>query len=146
MDSFHGEFQRVSPAGFGVRAEIPVGWFVVSYRWVEDRTARRKSHGKWHRITSEYGSVYRILRYSVNLKGSASGAEGDMVLDWMGWIDLWGRDEDVDRRLALVVRGAHWWELPLCGLTHPDPSYRLATVLAVLSVVLGIVSVFLTFF
>jgi hypothetical protein len=141
MADFEGTFKRASLMIQDSRIDLAAGWFAVSHNWVQEKSTRRTDHGKWHRIASDSGVVYRILRFSPNLKRDDKREEGDIVIDWMGWMDLSGRVEDVDQPLSLKVRRAHWWELPRCGLTHPDPSYRLSAALALLSAVLGIVSV-----
>lgn len=141
MVQFKGEFSRKSPAKFFRDTDVPVGWFVVSHRWVSNKKDRRISHGKWHKITSKYETIYRILRYSVNLPKK----EGVIVLDWIGWIDLNGREEAVDNPISLQIKTVKWWEYPKCALSHPDPAYRLATKLAIVSIGLGFLSLIIAF-
>lgn len=141
MSLIKGEFDRKSPINFFRDTDVPVGWFVISHRWVEGKKNRRLTHGKWHKIISNEDIIYRILRYSINLKGSNRTNKGVIVLDWIGWIDLHGREEDVDHPINLEIKTVKWWELPKCGLSHPDPAYRLATRMAIVSILLGIISV-----
>jgi hypothetical protein len=141
MASFAGAFRRKPPIDFG---EIPVGWFVVSVRLL-DKSERRIGHGKWHKIMAGRRRIYRILRFSTSLSEPQDDTEGQIVLDYMGWIDLAGRLDDIPTSLALTVRKARFWEVIFCcGNSHPDPSYRLAFQLALylglLSVLLGLLS------
>jgi len=146
MIKFEGLFSRKSPVNFFNDTNSPIGWTVVSHRWVTEKKERRNTHGRWHKISSDNGSIYRILRYSVNLKGSNKTNNGEIVLDWIGWIDLYGREEEVNEPLNLKIKTVKWWEIIFCGFSHPDPSYRLATLLAVISVGLGVLSVVIAFF
>lgn len=65
----------------------------------------------------------------------------EIVIDWQAWIDLYGREEDVSGPIELTVRKARWFQYPMLGLRHPDPSYRLATLISLGSAVLGLISV-----
>ncbi len=65
-------------------------------------------------------------------------------MDWGAWLDLFGRADDVDRPLKLKVCSARWWAFPLFALAHPDPTIRLAGLLALVSVALGLLSIILT--
>jgi hypothetical protein len=51
----------------------------------------------------------------------------------------------VDRPLKLKIRAASWWAFPLFVVAHPDPTIKLAGLLALVSVALGIVSIVLAF-
>ena len=140
--TIRGTFQRVSPAKFAEKIGIPLGWFVISHRWIGSKKERRISHGRWFRLKTSSGTVYRVLRFSANLK-SAAGETAEIVLDYPAWLDLHGRAEDVDGPLEVCIEPAKWWEAPRLAVSHPDPSIRLAGWLAVLSVFLGVVSVLL---
>lgn len=135
-----GTFSRVSPAKFADTVGIPLGWFVISYRWVESKSERRKSHGRWFKLQTESGTVFRVLRFSANLTGSP-GKPGEIVLDYPAWLDLHGRAENVDRPIEIAIAPARWWQSARLAVSHPDPSIRLAGWLAILSVGLGFVSV-----
>jgi hypothetical protein len=141
---FKGIFTRISPHAFSTRAEFPAGWFAVSWRWIAECCHRRRGHGKWCKITSEHGSIYRVLRFSAELPGSPLAGTGEIVLDWDGWLYLHGRADDVDKPLELTVSAARWWAFPQFALAHPDPTIRLAGLLALLSVALGLLSIVLT--
>jgi hypothetical protein len=69
---------------------------------------------------------------------------GQVVVDWGGWLDLFGRANDVNQPLKLTVCSAPWWAFPRFVFAHPDPTIRLAGLLALLSVALGFLSVLLT--
>lgn len=135
-------FQRVSPAKFADKVGIPLGWFVISHRLMESKQERRESHGRWFKLKTNEGTVFRVLRFSPNLT-SAKGKSAEIVLDYPAWLDLYGRAENVDAPLDISITRARWWESPKLAVSHPDPSIRLAGWLAVISVSLGVVSVVL---
>lgn len=134
-----GTFERVSPASFVEKAGIPLGWFVISHRWVESKRERRYLHGKWFKLSSTYGSIYRVLRFSANLTG-APGKQGQLVIDYPAWLDLNGRAENVSGSLEVSLAPVKWWEAPKLAVAHPDPSFRLAGWLAIISVAMGLIS------
>lgn len=138
--SISGNFTRLSPSEFAEKIGISAGWFVISHRWIDEKSVRRRQHGKWFRISSESNSVYRVLRFSPRLAG-APGKPGEIVIDYEAWLDLFNRTEDVGGPLNLNIRVARWWELPRLATSHPDPAIRLAGWIAVLSFALGIISV-----
>jgi len=140
--SIHGTFKRVSPASFAEKVGIPLGWFVISHRWITDKKIRRLQHGKWFKISTTKGTVFRVLRFSPNLQGTP-GQPGEIVIDYPAWLDLFGRVEDVNGALEIEITAARWWEAPRLATSHPDPSIRLAGWIAVLSFALGVISVVL---
>lgn len=136
------EFRRSSPVAFGKLAPIPSGWIVLRSSFVKTKMLRRKTHGKWVRIRSSEGTIYRILRYSPNIK------QEKIVVDWIGWIDLQGRTDEESEKLDLKIDLARWWHFFLIPFVHPEPAYRLssiiATALGVPSVLLGVASIWLS--
>lgn len=137
-------FTRVSPAAFADKVGIPAGWFVISHRLMPEKKDRRFQHGKWFKLSTREACVYRILRFSPNLRGVVTaGDPAEIVLDWPAWLDLHGRAEDVDRPLEIDIVAARWWEYPRLAVSHPDPTVRLAGAISILSFVLGVVSVIL---
>ena len=138
----NGRFSRKSPAEFAEKLGIPVGWIVISHRYMPDRVSRRHAHGRWYKVSSEHGNIFRILRFSANLPGTAD-SPGEMVVDWPGWLDLHGRAEVVTQPLDLKISKVSWWAYPKMALAHPDPTVRLAGELGLLSVALGLLSIVL---
>lgn len=138
-----GKFTRISPAAFAEKVGIPAGWFVVSHRWMPEKSTRRQSHGRWFKIKSTEGEIFRILRFSVKLEGSPKSGTGEIVVDWPGWLELFGHAENVDGPIELELSEAHWWQFPRLAVSHPDPTIRLSGLLGLLSVVLGVLSVVL---
>jgi len=141
--TINGTFTRASPADFAEKVGIPAGWFVVSWRWMPETLQRRAQHGKWYKITSKHESIYRVLRFSTKLNGGEVKGEGQIVMDWSGWIELSGFANNTNVELTLEITPVSWWKYLVCVLSHPDPIYRLASELAILSVALGILSVVL---
>ena len=138
------KFEFIRASQYSEQKEVPAGWFVISSQWFADKPARRISHGKWYRIKSESGCVYRILRFSPNLKGSPKIGSGQIVLDWPGWIDLNGRSGNESKQIELSISRAPWWKFFILPFSHPDPSYRLAALLGLISILLGVLSLILT--
>lgn len=135
-------FRRSSPIAFGKLAPIPAGWIVVRSSFVSTKILRRKTHGRWVRLRSAEGTIYRILRFSPNLKREK------IVVDWIGWIDLQGRIDEESETLELTIDLARWWHFFVIPFVHPEPAYRLSSIIAVAlgvpSVMLGIASIWLT--
>lgn len=100
-------------------------------------------HGRWFRIRIQEREIYRILRFAPNLKGSKKRGEGEMFVDWPGWIELSDHEAETERPLDLVLEEAGWWRFPQFVMSHPDPMFRLAGFLGLLSVALGLLSLFL---
>ena len=76
MASVSGVLDRVSPVPFAENVGVPAGWFVLCHRWMPGKATRRRSHGRWFKIESSQGPVFRILRFSPNLEGSPAGGGG----------------------------------------------------------------------
>ena len=136
-----GEFSRVSPSSFAEKLGIPVGWVVVSWGWMPEKAARRRAHGRVFKISSGKQTVYRILRFSGNLKRDKASSSGEIVIDWPGWLELHDFSENVDPPLTLEIKDVPKWQLWRLALSHPDPTYRLAGILGLVSIGLGILSV-----
>ena len=47
-----GTFIRISPAQFAEKVGIPASWFVISWRWIPDKSQRRRAHGSWYMIAA----------------------------------------------------------------------------------------------
>jgi hypothetical protein len=142
--TFEAEFERTSPASFTEKVGIPLGWIVVHYGHIPDKVDRRKAHGEWFELKSERGTVYRMLRFSPQVVKGGQGRTAKIVIDWIGWIDLHNREEDVSGSINLRLRRVSWWKRPVVYLRHPDPAVRLSGWLGWLSVLLGTVSLVMT--
>lgn len=142
-NSINGMFNRLSPTKFAEKASIPLGWMVISSRCVSSKSERRRTHGKWFRIESAHGTSYRVLRFSPNLAAPAADHPGKLVLDWPAWLELNGYADDVSTPLQLTITKASLWHLPQVAASHPDPTVRISSELALISVVLGILSIIL---
>lgn len=138
-----GAFTRISPAAFADKVGIPIGWVVLSHRWVPSKAERRRSTGRWFRIESEKGAVYRIVRFSPNLAGSPEQESGQLVIDWSAWLRLSGFEENTKGPLDLKFRKSGWWAFPCWVLTHPDPTIVLSGVISLISLGLGFMSLLL---
>lgn len=139
MAKINGKFVRMLPKQWE-GDELPLGWFVLSYRWVQQTKARRVAHGGCYRITSKYGSVYRILRFDIDLRYNNAQKVGDMVIDWPAWLELCDRAERVPDDLELTIKPVRGLAFLRFALKHPDPAYRLASNIAVFSLGLGLIS------
>jgi hypothetical protein len=138
-----GTFSRVPPAAFAEKVGIPMGWMVISHRWMPDKARRRLAHGKWFHLKSELGESFRVLRFSASLPGGPSDGKGDLVIDWAAWLQLSGFAEDTKPPLHIELTKARWWQLPWLAASHPDPAFRLSSYLAFISVALGALSILL---
>lgn len=131
-------YSRKSPISFFERGGIPLGWVVVRHSHVDTVRDRRKSYGRWVSITCGKHRIFRVLRYSVNLPAN------QIVIDWGGWIDLQGRTDKESTSLNLQITTARWWQFFTIPFRHVDPAYRLSAWLGAISILLGILSLFLT--
>jgi hypothetical protein len=142
--SFEGTFVRSSPASFADKVGIPLGWIVVHHSHIPAKADRRIAHGEWFAITSDRSTIYRMLRFSPNIKKGDETNPERIVIDWIGWIDLHDRDENVDGPIRLKVRRVSWWKRPWAYLRHPDPAVRLSGWLGWASVTLGLIALLFT--
>lgn len=142
--AFESKFQRTSPASFTEKVGIPLGWIVVHYGHIPNKADRRKAHGEWFELKSDRGTIYRMLRFSPQVHKGSKVRTAKIVIDWIGWIDLHNRDEEVAGAITLKLRRVSWWKRPWVYLKHPDPAVRLSGWLGWISVILGAISVALT--
>lgn len=143
--AFEGTFKRKSPAAFADKIGIPLGWVVVHHDHIPEKANRRKAHGEWFELTTDRGTIYRMIRFSPNLAKAKPDKPGVIVIDWIGWLDLHNRDEDVNGPIALTVRRVPFWKRPWAYLKHPDPAVRLSGCLGWASVILGLIALVLAF-
>lgn len=141
--AFEATFERIAPAAFAEKVGIPLGWIVVHYDHIPAKADRRIAHGEWFEISSGRAKIYRLLRFSPNVKKGGAATNGEIVIDWIGWIDLYVRDEEVAGPILLKLRRVPWWKRPWVYLKHPDPAVRLSGWLGWASVILGVIALLL---
>lgn len=131
-------FERVAPTQ--QTEQLPLGWFAISHRYVDDKKGRRKAYAEWYRLKSKHGTIYRILRFSPRLKGSPRQEVGQLLMDWNGWLELTGYGDGERETIEIEVKRAKWWEYFHLAMSHPDPAYRHNSALAIVGLFLGVVS------
>jgi hypothetical protein len=136
-------FTRTTPAVFAQKTGIPAGWIVVHHDLVKTKAERRRASGRWFKLKSSSGNIYRILRFSPRLRGPPHDEPYELVIDWPGWLILHNYDDNLDPPLVLEIFRTKWWEFPRLAVSHPDPLARTAGILGLVSVGLGILSVIL---
>ncbi len=153
---FQGKFKRrpQRPA-----IDVPNGWFAVNFSHVTKETDgkhdkdkskayRHTVHGRWFKISSDKGSVIRVIRFAANNQlawTSQSGkksisAKKVIWVDWQAWIELNGRTGVSDESLDLKFEEVGWWRAALGALGHPDPAVKVSVCLGLLSLALAVVS------
>ncbi len=139
-------FTRCDSSSEG-KAEITPGWFAVTWRLIPDKSTRRKAHGKWHKISNtENGkSEYRILRFKPTLKGSDTKEDYEIAIDWQAWVKLNDYSGDEKKTLNLKIKEIPRWQYLFMANKHPDPVYRVAGSLGLISLLLGIISLIISF-
>jgi hypothetical protein len=144
----NGIFERKHLGTLHEKMPVPTGWFVLPFNLMPKKDDRRYYHGQWFTIKSEHKKIYRVLRFAPKLHGSLKDDNHkEILLDWVGWIDLCGKDEEVEIPLILRITKSTLWERLICaGLNHPEPTYRISSKLALISVILGLLSVILAVF
>ncbi len=134
-------FSRVSDRQVRGSYNLDMGWIVLRHDHLETKTERRKTHGRWVKIKSDKGTIYRIIRYSGSLE------RDNIVIDYLGWIELQGREDEIEVSYPVTISSLEWYEYLNPLFKHIDPGIRLSTYLAFglggLSVTLGIVSIYL---
>ena len=145
MKKIIANFSRLSPGTSRVKLNVIPGWFVISHRFIETKSDRRKSHGQWFKITSGDISIFRIMQFSANLSGSINEESGKIVLDWSGWLALSNFNDVTPDTIELEITKAKWYHLPYLMTAHPDPSMKLAGKIALFSLMLGIFSIIQAF-
>ncbi|KQZ70682.1 hypothetical protein [Nocardioides sp. Root151] len=137
VESIRGRFERLPTREHAAGATA--GSIAISHRWVAEKKGRRRSTGRWYRISAEEsgGSIFRVLTFDPTL--SYGGARGDLVIDWSGWLVLTDYAEDTGAGIALEFRRARWWHYPRIAVTHPDPVSRVALRVSAVAFVLGVI-------
>ena len=135
-------FTRIAPTT--KTEELALGWFAISHRWTDDVQKRRASYGSIYKISSSKGSIYRNLKFSPRLKGSAKQQQGQILIDWYGWICLNVSGEESEPE-TLTIKKASILETFYYTTTHPDPAYRHSMALARMGLYISFMSIILAF-
>lgn len=137
--SCSGQFDYHPPALPG-DTELPIGWVAVHSNLIPSKLVRRKTHGSWVKISSNHATIFRLLRFSPNLRYSAADNKGSISLDWAGWLQLIGHADETKAPPQLHIEKTCWWHLPIIAMAHPDLTQRISVGLGVLSFALGLLS------
>ena len=142
----HGTFARVPPSILGKAEDwkLAPAWFVLNPRWFGQKQDWRAARGRWCRIKSAHGAVYRAVQFAPNLEYSnkRSVPAGRILIDWSAWAELSGLEEREDE-LALEIRPVGVPGMVSASVNHPDPGQRVAAWVAVVSLALGRLSILL---
>ncbi len=123
--------------------ELRDGWFAISYWLLNEKDRQTRGYyGRWCKISSDKGSVYRCLRTTPMLKKDESPAK--ICMDWDAWCRL-TKGPESKKQISLSIRKAYFFEPMIFG-GHPDPATRMAYQIAFLSLLLAILSLVVTFF
>jgi len=137
-----GMFERIPP--LESTEQLQIGWFAISHRWLNDKESRRNTYGEIYKISSKHGSVYRNIKFSPRLKGTAKKREGQILLDWHAWITLSSTGNEKMPE-ELTIRRANIFEIFYFSSSHPDPAYRHSMAIARIGLYVGLLSVILAF-
>lgn len=112
----------------------------ISHRWVSEKQARRRSTGKWYRLTGPDSgrTVFRVLTFDPTIKHGDGDEPGGILIDWAGWLLLTDYAEGRRQVLELHLRRARWWHYPRIAVTHPNPVSRVALQVSAVAFVLGV--------
>jgi hypothetical protein len=123
--------------------QLELGWFSISHHFIVNKIERRKSYGKWFKIKSNKTKIYRQLKFDPTLK--ALGDNPEIILDWDGFIKL--HDFDIDsnsKEIKCSIERANLFEIILANIKHPDQGLSAAFILGIISLLIGILSLFLS--
>ena len=134
-------FTRVYPSQ--ATEPLATNWVAVSHRFLETKDERRNAYGRWVKISSAEGSIYRVIRFSPRLK--SKGKDTQILIDYAGWLVLTGFDEDTNKPLELTIKKASIFCYLHMALTSPEPLQRNNTVLALIGLALGVISLVVSF-
>ena len=125
--------------------KVELGWFSISHNFIPVKNNRRKFYGKWFCISSDGNKIYRQLKLDPTLKYATSNPE--IIIDWLGFIILKNYDVDsTTKELQCEIRLANWFERIHANIIHPEQGIRAAYKIALISVVLGFISLFLSIY
>ncbi len=124
------------------------GWFALSHYLVPVKRDRRTARNVWYRIASvdsqnDVQCIYRVLRFDPTLIAGSQEQDkpAEIDVDYQGWIELSGFAEKKPKTLQLLITRATAIGIVRGMLHHPDPSIRVASWLAAISVILSAVGV-----
>lgn len=118
----------LKPVGMPAGGLLPPGWFALHPDQFDGEAAQTRAHGRWFRIASRHGAVFRALQLTPDLPRAG------IALDWPAQHRLYGGPpDDGAAPLRLDIRSAHFYEYPRCLLGHPSPAARLGGGLMVLA-------------
>jgi hypothetical protein len=120
---------------------LPPGWFALNPEQFDGEDQQRRAHGRWFRIATGHGAVYRALQLTPGLP-----REG-IVLDWPARRALEGGHAGAGAEatpLRLDIRSARIIEYPRCLLGHPSPVVRLGGQAALVAFLLCIAALVAT--
>lgn len=127
------------------KAVYPARWydsghyFGISQHLLDKKT--KFTTGNWYRIKSNYGTIYRVLRYQPRLSAGKGEKTAAISLDYDGGriLGFSGKEEDI---VNINIRKLYIHEYIIAGLKHPDPSYRLASWLGLIALIISIIDFF----
>jgi hypothetical protein len=134
---------RFNKSALNGEAVLSAGYFAFSWRIFPAEDERRRQNGKWFKISSATGTIFRVLQFSSNLRYGENW-DPEILLDYSGWMKLNSNSSDLGVPIKLTVWRARWYQFPWLAVAHPDPSQRLANCVALLSLALGALSLVLT--
>jgi len=140
---------------------IEDAWFAVSHKIInrqlkndgyieldienKAKKIRRKSHGKWFKISNGNYAIYRLIKFNPHLK--CGDEKSDIAIDWQGFIELSDYASDTPESLNLELKPANFFENIIANMKHPDvairTAYRLSLILGLLSLLVSVVQFFL---
>lgn len=74
------------------------------------------------------------------LEGTLQSETGEINIDWDGWLALHGNERPHGEPLKLKMRPVNRLQFLLVGHKHPDPGVRVASVVASISLGLGVLA------
>ena len=129
--------QKYNHVKYPARWLSNIHYFGISPSLINAKT--RKITGKWCKIESDSGSIYRVVRFQPQFSGGKTGKIAQIAIDHDGLIMLLG-DKPTNSILELKIRSVWIHEYLLATLQHPDPTFRLASWLGILSLIISLVS------
>lgn len=92
--------------------------------------------GKWYRIKSSYGTIYRVLRYQPQLSAGKGEESAEISVDYDGGKIL-GFNRMGNNQIKIEIRSISLHEYVLATLNHPDPTFRIASWLGLIALFIG---------